>query len=47
MKIIAFDVGGTKIRAGIVEGDKVSGIVVEKTNATGTLDRLIQKIMKL
>jgi len=47
MKIIAFDVGGTKIRAGIVEGDKVSGIVVEKTNATGTLEDFLGQISSI
>jgi len=44
MKIIAFDVGGTKIKAGIVEGKKVSDLIVEKTKARGSLEDFLGQI---
>ncbi len=47
MKIIALDVGGTKIKAGIVEGKKVSDVLVEKTVSDGTLEEFIDQISNI
>ncbi len=47
MKIIAIDVGGTKIKAGVVDGSKVSNVVVEKTNATGDLEDILSQISSI
>lgn len=44
MKTIALDVGGTKIKAGIVERDKVSSIVVEKTKSDGDLEDVLTQL---
>ena len=44
MKIIAFDIGGTKIKAGVVEGKQVSSILVEKTKNSGTIEEFLSQI---
>ncbi|MEO8822673.1 MAG: ROK family protein [Ginsengibacter sp.] len=42
--VIGIDLGGTKISAGLVEGNTVSKILSAKINATGSLEEVLQEV---
>lgn len=46
-KIMGIDVGGTNVRAGIVESGKITSMETEQVNAKGTVEEVIQQLCSL
>ncbi|MEM4244612.1 MAG: ROK family protein [Candidatus Nanoarchaeia archaeon] len=47
MKVIGLDIGGTKIKAGLVEGSRVIKKIEVETKASQGRDKVVQKITRL
>ncbi len=45
--IIGIDLGGTNVRAGIVHGNNLSGIISKKFNASGTQEEVLNELFSL
>ena len=46
-KILGIDMGGTNVRAGIVQQGAVSSITTKRLNAMGTADEVLQELFAL
>lgn len=45
--VLGIDMGGTNLRAGLVSGDKLSGIISQKINSSGSVEEVLQELFTL
>lgn len=46
-KVIAVDLGGTKVKVGIVEGDNIRNVISENIDATASQKKVLEQIEKI